>query len=76
MEKTVRFACSLDCFDTCALLATVRDNKITTITGDKKHPLTNGHICNKGRKHLDRLYHPDRIVNPFSQPDSPTLQYP
>ena len=64
MEKTVQFACSLDCFDTCALIATVRDNKIIGITGDKKHPLTNGHICAKGRKHLSRLYHPDRVLNP------------
>ena len=63
-EKKVRFACPLDCFDACSMIATVKDEKILKIEGDKEHPLTKGVICQKGKKHLERAYHQDRILNP------------
>ncbi len=63
-EKKIRFACPLDCFDGCAMIATVKNEKITKIEGDKDHPLTGGFVCQKGKKHLERMYHPDRILNP------------
>ncbi len=63
-EKQIRFACSLDCFDGCSMMATVRDGKVLKIEGDKEHPLTRGSICEKGRKHLERMYHPERILKP------------
>lgn len=63
-EKKIRFSCPLDCFDSCSMIATVDNEKIVKIEGDKNHPLTQGFICQKGRKHLERVYHPDRILTP------------
>ncbi|WP_432663835.1 molybdopterin-dependent oxidoreductase [Wukongibacter baidiensis] len=63
-EKKIRFACPLDCFDGCSMIATVKDKRITEIEGDKDHPLTSGFVCQKGKKHLERMYHPDRILTP------------
>ena len=63
-EKKVKFACSLDCFDGCSMTATVRAGKVLKIEGDKEHPLTRGSICEKGRKHLERMYHTERILKP------------
>lgn len=63
-EKKIKFSCPLDCFDACSMIATIEDEKIVKIEGDKDHPLTQGFICQKGRKHLERVYHPDRILSP------------
>lgn len=63
-EKKVNFGCSLDCFGNCSMVATVKDGKVIKIEGNNDHPLTQGTICIKGRKHLERTYHPDRILNP------------
>jgi len=64
MEEKIRFSCSLDCFDVCSIIATVKDGNVIKVEGDKNHPLTQGTICEKGRKHLERLYHPERIRRP------------
>jgi anaerobic selenocysteine-containing dehydrogenase len=63
-EKRIKFTCPLDCFDICTMVALVKDDRITKIEGDKDHPFTQGLICKKGKKHLERLYHPKRILNP------------
>lgn len=63
-EKKVRFTCPLDCFDICSIIATVENERILKLEGDKNHPITQGFICSKGKKHLDRVYHPDRILSP------------
>lgn len=63
-EKKISFGCGLDCFDNCSMVATIENDRITKIEGNKDHPLTQGIICIKGRKHLERLYHPDRILSP------------
>ena len=65
MKKRVRFACPLDCFDACALIATVADGRVVNIQGDPDHPLTQGKICPKGKKHLSRLYASQRLTHPL-----------
>jgi anaerobic selenocysteine-containing dehydrogenase len=65
MIQTIPFACSLDCFDACRLIAVVEDGRVTAIRGDRNHPLTRGKVCTKGKKHLKRLYHPDRLKQPL-----------
>jgi len=66
-EKKIRFSCPLDCFDVCSIIATVKNDMILKIEGDRNHPLTQGFICQKGRKHLERVYHPDRISSPMKK---------
>ena len=64
MTQTVKFACPLDCFDACGLLAEVSDRRVVSVKGNPDHPLTQGRICVKGKKLLERLYHPQRLLTP------------
>jgi anaerobic selenocysteine-containing dehydrogenase len=64
MKKDVRFSCPLDCFDACGLVATVVGDRVVDIRGDRRHPLTAGACCGKGRRLLQRLYHPQRLATP------------
>ncbi len=67
MEKKIRFACPMDCYDVCGLLATVSDGRVTRIQGDPHHPVTRGRVCPKGKKLLERVYHPDRLTTPLKK---------
>jgi anaerobic selenocysteine-containing dehydrogenase len=69
MTHSIPFACSLDCFDACRLIAVVENGRVTAIRGDRDHPLTRGRVCPKGKKHLERLYHPDRLKQPLRRTD-------
>ena len=66
-KKDIRFSCPLDCFDVCSLIATVVDNRVIKIRGDKEHPLTRGVPCIKGLKLLERHYHPQRLKTPLKK---------
>ena len=37
--------CNRDCPDTCSIIATVEDGRVTKIQGDKDHPITQGFLC-------------------------------
>ncbi len=65
MKKQIPFACPLDCFDACRLVAVVENGRVTAIRGDQAHPLTRGKACTKGKKLRERLYHPDRLRQPM-----------
>lgn len=60
-------ACPLDCFDVCSMRAEIIDGKVTKLEGNKEHPITQGFICEKGRKHIDRMYSPLRIKRPMKK---------
>jgi len=70
MEKKIRFACPMDCFDVCGLIATVSNDRVTRIQGDPQHPVTRGRVCTKGKKLLERVYHPDRLTTPLKKQGS------
>ncbi|MCJ7806873.1 MAG: molybdopterin-dependent oxidoreductase, partial [Clostridia bacterium] len=63
--KQYRTACPLDCCDQCALLVTEEKGKILSIGPDPAQLVTGNMICKKGRQHLDRLNHPDRLRYPL-----------
>ena len=65
--KKISFACPLDCFDGCALMAEVSDGKVVRIEGNQEHPMTKGYVCKKGAQHLERMYHPERILRPLKK---------
>ena len=46
-------ACPLDCFDLCSMRAEIIGGKVTKLEGNKEHPITQGFICEKGRKHIN-----------------------
>jgi anaerobic selenocysteine-containing dehydrogenase len=61
----VRGACPHDCPDTCAMLVTVEDGRAVRVAGDPDHPFTQGFLCAKVNRYLERTYHPDRLTRPL-----------
>jgi anaerobic selenocysteine-containing dehydrogenase len=61
----VRGACPHDCPDTCATLVTVERGRATRIQGDPDHPFTQGFLCAKVNRYLERTYHKDRLTTPL-----------
>ncbi len=61
----VRGACPHDCPDTCAMLVTVQDGRAIRVSGDPSHPVTQGFLCAKVSRYVERTYHPDRILYPL-----------
>ena len=57
-------ACPLDCPDTCSLEVTVEAGRITKVDAAPGNPLTQGFICQKVKRHAERVYGPDRILTP------------
>ena len=65
--RVVHATCSLDCPDSCGILATVdpATNRVVRIAGDPAHPVTRGFLCGKVARYLDRVYSPDRLLHPM-----------
>lgn len=69
MSTTWRHSvCALDCPDACALLVQVDPTgHATRLKGDPNHPITQGFLCGKVAKYLDREYNPDRLLYPLAR---------
>ncbi len=66
--RVVHTVCSHDCPDSCAVLVTVDGNgRAVKVQGDPSQPVTNGFLCGKVAKYLDRVYAPDRILYPLKR---------
>ncbi|MAV38933.1 MAG: molybdopterin-containing oxidoreductase catalytic subunit [Planctomycetaceae bacterium] len=65
--KQVRTACNRDCPDACGLIADVQDGKVVRLQGDPQHPVTQGFLCHRTSRFLDRQYDPQRIVTPLAR---------
>jgi anaerobic selenocysteine-containing dehydrogenase len=63
-EHAVETICPLDCPDGCSLEVIVQDGRISSIDGTHVNPNTGGYICAKVRRFPERVYGPDRLVNP------------
>ncbi len=63
--QVFKSACPLDCWDECSFLIEVEHNRIVAIKADPAQPVTGQTICAKGRKHLERNNHPDRLLYPL-----------
>ena len=62
--RVVKGACPHDCPDTCALETTVENGVAIKVAGAKDHPWTDGTLCTKVARYLERTYAPDRVVYP------------
>jgi anaerobic selenocysteine-containing dehydrogenase len=66
--RVVHTVCSHDCPDSCAVLVTVDSTgRAVKVQGDPSQPVTNGFLCGKVAKYLDRVYAPDRILYPLKR---------
>lgn len=61
--------CALDCPDACSLLVQVDSETgvATRLKGDPDHPITQGFLCGKVARYLDRQYHADRLLHPLAR---------
>ncbi|MEA2490104.1 MAG: hypothetical protein QOH21_1896 [Acidobacteriota bacterium] len=60
----IKTVCPHDCPDTCSMLVTVEDGRAIRIAGDPDHPVTQGFLCTKVNKYLERTYHEGRLLYP------------
>jgi len=63
-RRVLKTVCPLDCPDTCSILATVEDGRLTQLQGDPSHPFTRGFLCHKVAHYDRRLYSPLRVLYP------------
>ncbi len=64
-DGIVRGACPHDCPDTCAMLVHVKDGRAVRVQGDPEHPVTQGFLCTKVNRYVERTYHADRLTTPL-----------
>ncbi|HEX8416072.1 MAG TPA: molybdopterin-dependent oxidoreductase [Methylobacterium sp.] len=58
-------ACPHDCPDTCAMLYSVEDGRLTGVRGNPDHPMTRGALCVKVKDFEKHHYNPDRVLYPM-----------
>ncbi len=66
-KTVVRAACPHDCPDTCAMLVTVENGTATKVEGAKDHPTTDGFLCTKVNRYLERTYSDQRVLYPMKR---------
>src|SRR4051794_18113180 len=59
--------CALDCPDCCSLLINVENGVGSKLRGNPDHPITQGFLCGKVARYLEREYHPDRLLYPMKR---------
>ena len=63
-SEVIRAVCPHDCPDTCSMLVTVEDGRAIRIAGEREHPFTQGFLCTKVAKYLERTYNDGRLLYP------------
>ena len=64
---TIHAVCPHDCPDTCSMLITVDTGRAIKVEGNPDHPPTDGVLCTKVARYLERTYHPERLMTPFKR---------
>lgn len=62
-------ACNRDCPDACGIIATIQDGRVVRLQGDADHPITQGFLCHRTSRFLERQYDPDRLTTPLVRQD-------
>jgi anaerobic selenocysteine-containing dehydrogenase len=63
-RRIVKAACPHDCPDTCAMEIAVEDGVAVEVRGGAM-PFTEGTLCTKVAKYLDRTYSKERVLHPL-----------
>lgn len=64
---TLHAVCPHDCPDTCSMLITVEQGRAIKVEGNPDHPPTDGVLCTKVARYLERTYHPERLMTPLKR---------
>lgn len=63
--RTVLGTCHHDCPDSCGWVVTVEGERAVKLRGNPDHPFSQGELCPKVNRLLDRVYSPDRLRHPL-----------
>ena len=66
-RKIVKAACPHDCPDTCGMHISVENGVAVKVEGAKDMPFTQGTLCTKVARYLDRTYSKDRVLHPLKR---------
>jgi anaerobic selenocysteine-containing dehydrogenase len=66
-RTVIRGACPHDCPDTCAMLVTVENGRAVEVRGAPDHPPTDGTLCTKVARYLERTYSDERVLHPMKR---------
>ena len=64
-RRVVHGTCHHDCPDSCGWEVTVEDGRAVKLRGRADHPFSQGELCPKVNRFLDRVYSPERILRPL-----------
>lgn len=64
-RRRLKVVCPHDCPDTCVMTVDVEGERAVSVGGDPGHRFTQGFLCAKVNRYLDRVYSPDRILHPL-----------
>lgn len=60
-----RTTCNRDCPDACSVLVALEDGRPTRLRGDPADPVTQGFLCERTSRFLDRQRDPQRFLSPM-----------
>ena len=66
-RKIVKAACPHDCPDTCGMHITVENGVAVKVEGAQDMPFTQGTLCTKVARYLDRTYSKERVLHPLKR---------
>ena len=66
-RQRLKVVCPHDCPDTCVMTVDVEDGRAVGLGGDPEHRFTQGFLCAKVNRYLERVYSPDRILHPMKR---------
>jgi anaerobic selenocysteine-containing dehydrogenase len=66
-RKIVNAACPHDCPDTCGMHISVENGVAVKVEGAKDMPFTQGTLCTKVARYLDRTYSKERVLYPMKR---------
>ena len=66
-RRQLKVVCPHDCPDTCVMTVDVEDGRAVSIGGDPGHRFTQGFLCAKVNRYLERVYSPERLVHPMKR---------
>lgn len=69
MNLKIKTACNRDCPDGCGVVATIEEGKVVRLQGDPDHPVTQGFLCHRTSRFLERQYDPKRLTKALVRRD-------
>ena len=65
--RIVLGTCHHDCPDSCGWEVSVENGVAVKLRGNSEHPFSQGELCPKVNRFLERVYSPDRILYPLAR---------